>query len=489
MKKIKLKSLILISLSVLIILFGTRPILEKKLDRLDFFDKGDYLVDFIDDSDVRIKMKSYAKRIISLYPAHTENLFSLNLDKEIIGVSKYDNYPLGVLDKKTYDYEIDPEKILAANPDLVLITPFIEKENPGFVKTLRRTGINVVSIYPTYFKDFSGYMEKLGMLTGKRNTAKIVIKDFNNQIQEVEEMTKNIDDRVKVYLETSEIEYKTIVSDSFAANAIRIAGGINIARDTSEVDKGIPIAAFGEKKILENAEEIDVFLSQRGGTFSGGNTHSIVIRPGFDKIKAVKNMRVYTVDERLVFHPTLRYIKGIKELCRIFYPETFDDIDHYASESEITREVLAEIFVKYAHRHIFVPSSKYYKGERVGHTYGFFEDVPLNHERFDFIETAVLAGYIDSFNVDDLEMFYPEKFVTRDELAKAVYLLGDISKKKNHTNIKDLHEIENKKIVQALVDNKIFKLRDGFFHPKENVTANEVIEVLNKLSEGEIYHD
>lgn len=481
MKKIKLRTLILISLSVLIILFGTRPFLEKKLDRLDIFYNGDYLVDFLDDSDVRIKMNSYAKRIISLYPAHTENLFSLNLDKEIIGVSKYDNYPLAVLDKKSYDYEIDPEKILAANPDLVLITPFIERENPNFVKTLRRTGINVVSLYPTYFKDFSAYIEKLGMLTGKRNTAKILIKDFNNQIQEIEEMTKNIDNRVNVYLETSEIEYKTIISDSFAANAIRLAGGTNIANDTSPIDKYIPIAAFGEKKLLKNAENIDVYLSQRGGTFSGGNTHSILIRPDFDKIKAVKNMRVYTVDERLVFHPTLRYIKGIKELRRIFYPDTFDDINYYASESDITRGVLAEILVKYSHKHIFVPSSKYYKGEYEGHTYGFFEDVPLDHERFDFIETAVLAGYIDSFKVDDIEMFYPEKYVTRDELARAVYLLGDVSKKKIHSQIKDLNEIDNKKIVQALVDNKIFELKDGYFYPKEYVSVNEVIEALYKL--------
>lgn len=128
-----------------------------------------------------------------------------------------------------------------------------------------------------------------------------------------------------------------------------------------------------------------------------------------------------------------------------------------------------------------MPTSKYYKGEYEGHVYGFFEDVPLDHERFDFIETAVLAGYIDSFKVDDLEMFYPEKHVTRDELAKAVYLLGDISKKKFHKPIKDLDKIENKKIVQALVDNSIFELKDGYFYPKEYVSINEVIRVLYKL--------
>jgi iron complex transport system substrate-binding protein len=481
MKKIKLRTLIMISLSVLIILFGARPFLEKKLDKLDIFDNGEYLVNFIDNSDVRIKMNSYAKRIISLYPAHTENLFSLNLDKEIIGVSKADNFPLGVLKKKTYDYEGDPEKILGANPDLVLITPFIEKENPGFVKTLRRAGINVVSLYPMDFKDFSHYIETLGILTGKKNTAKILVQNFNGQIQEIEAMTKDIDNRVKVFLETSEIEYDTILPNSFAAKAMELAGGTNIAGDASKVDDRVPIASFGKEKLLDNADNIDIYLSQRGGTFSGGNTHSILIRPGFDKIKAVKNMDIHNIHERLVFHPTLRYIKGVKELCRIFYPEIFDDINPYASENYMPRGLLAEVLIKYAHKSIFVPTSKYYKGEYEVHVYGFFEDVPLDHERFDFIETAVLAGYIDSFKVDDLEMFYPEKHVTRDELAKAVYLLGDISKKKFHKPIKDLDKIENKKIVQALVDNSIFELKDGYFYPKEYVSINEVIRVLYKL--------
>ncbi len=33
------------------------------------------------------------KRIISLYGAHTENLFNLGLDHEIIGVSRHETYP------------------------------------------------------------------------------------------------------------------------------------------------------------------------------------------------------------------------------------------------------------------------------------------------------------------------------------------------------------------------------------------------------------
>jgi len=484
MKNIKLKNLILICLMVLTALFSFRPYIEKGLDKIDIFYNEAYLVDFIDDSDVRIKMKSYATRIISLDSSHTENLFSLNLENEIIGVSKSDNYPLGVLSKKRYDYMAEPEKIIAANPDLVLVTPFIEKENPDFVKTLRRTGINVVSLFPVEYIKFSDYIEKMGMVTGKRNTAKILLQNFYDQIKEIEEMTKNIDNRVSVFVETDEIGYKTVIPDSFASNAVKIAGGINIAQDVSKVDNKSYIAEFGIEKIRENADKIDVYISQRGGRNSGGNIHSIEIRPEFDGIKAVENKRVYNINENLISYPTLRYVKGIKELCRILYPDIFDDINVFASEKEITRELLAEISVKYTHKGIYIPSSSYYRAEHEGHTYGFFEDVPLEHERFDFIETAVLSGYMEGFKEDGVEMFYPEKYVTRDEFAKIVYLVGNISKKEVHKKIDDIDEINNKRIVQDLVDNEIFMLKDGRFYPKEFVTVNEVIEAFNRLRKG-----
>lgn len=483
MKNIRLRDLMLICLGVLIVLFSARPYLEKKIDQISLFDSGDYLVDFTDDSDVRIKMKSYGKRIISLAPAHTENLFSLNLDYEIIGVSKEDNYPLRVLDKKAYDYIEEPEKIITAVPDLVLITPSIEKENPDFVKTLRRTGTNVVSLYPVSYGDFSDYIEKLGMLTGKKNTSKIFLENFYKQIEEINEMTKNIENRVNVFFESEEIGYKTIIPDSFASNAIELAGGVNIAKTADKIDEKSYTAEFGIEKLKKEGEQIDVYLSQIGGTNSGGNIHSIVIRPGFEEIKAVRNDRVYNINERLISQPTLRYIKGVKELYRIFYPDIFDDITIYSSEEKITRELLAEISVKYAHKAIYIPSSKYYRSEHKGHTYGFFEDVSLDHENFDFIETAVLAGYINSFKIDGTELFYPENKVTRDEFAKTAYLLGNISRKVDHKEIKDIDQIENKRIVQTLVDNGIFELKDGYFNPLEYVTVNEVIEVLKKLKE------
>ncbi|MFZ2040861.1 MAG: ABC transporter substrate-binding protein, partial [Desulfobacterales bacterium] len=65
-------------------------------------------------------------RIISLYGAHTENLFALGLEREIIGVTRHESYPPAAAHKPVFSYHDDPEKFLAARPDLVLVRPMID---------------------------------------------------------------------------------------------------------------------------------------------------------------------------------------------------------------------------------------------------------------------------------------------------------------------------------------------------------------------------
>ncbi len=481
MKDIKVETIIRISLALIFILFLGRTSIEKAVDNIDIFHIGEYLIDFEDDSGYRIKLDKPATRIISLYPAHTQNLFSLGLNNEIIGVSSSDVYPVKVLDKKSYSYNSNPTRIIEARPDLVLIRPSFETEKTNFVRILKRAGINVVSLYPNKFEEYDDYIIKIGMLTGRKNTANKLLKKFHNDIKQIESQATYIKDKVGVYFESSDVGYKTFTKDSVMIKAIELAGGINVASNACPIEKELPRAHYGINKILYKREKIDIYLSLRGKRGAGGNHHSIMARSKFKDISAIENDKVYEINYNLV-EPTFKYIRGIKELRRIFYPEVFDDISMYNSEEIITREEAAEIYVKKAHKRIFVPSSRYFREEHEDHTYGFFEDVSENHPRFDFIETAVHLGYIDGYEEDGVEYFYPQKGISRDEFAEAIFLISDFEVKEKHIEIKDIKQIDNKKIVQILVDNNIFKLEEGYFKPDKLVTGEEAVSTLNKIN-------
>lgn len=470
-----MKKIILLLLAITFTVVITGCTAEKTTDSSAKVEEGGIRI--VDDLGKTIIMKEPAGRIISLYSAHTENLFALGLDDEIIGVGTKDSYPPCVVQKDVFDYRSDPEKVIAVNPDLVLIRPFISKSSPDFVKALENAGINVVCLYPDKFDDFIPYINKLAKLTGKEEEAEKLIINFKKELSEIENITKDIKNKKRVYFESTEKEYRTITNDCMAANAIRIAGGINVASDARPVKEGSSIASYGAERILARADEIDVYVAQRGAMNAGGTPHSIRIRPGFDTIKAVRENKIYNIDEKLISSPTFRFATGVRELARFFYPEIFDDLSKYRDKEQISRQEMAEIVVKYKHKPVFSPNWRYYKQKKDGHVYGGFKDVPIEHPYFNYIETAVLSGYIDCNDVQ----YHPEKPVTRDELANIIFMMFDVKDKSVPINIKDIKNCKNAKIVEMLCKNGIMNLDENSnFNPELYVSGNEVLEAFEK---------
>jgi iron complex transport system substrate-binding protein len=237
------------------------------------------------------------------------------------------------------------------------------------------------------------------------------------------------------------------------------------------------------KRLLEQADKIDVLVSQQGTMNAGGSVHSISIRPGFHAIKAVQNERVYVINEKIISSPTFRYVKGIRELARMFYPEIVDNISKFKTQEAMTRAKMAEAVVRFKHKPIFVPTSRYYRKKHTGHTYGTFKDVDTNNPYFDFIETTVISGYMESVKEERNQWFYPERPVTRDELARILFMLHDFEKTKDHVTIKDLDEVSTPRIIQIIVDNGIMACEENYFQPEKIVTGGEVVKTLEKLRE------
>jgi iron complex transport system substrate-binding protein len=435
-------------------------------------------IEFTDDVGRTIKVEKPAKKIISLYSAHTENLFYLGLADEIIGVGTSDAYPVDVLNKKVFSYKSDPEKIIVEEPDLVLLRPFIDRSKPEFVQALENAGIQVVSLYPESFDKFDDYIIKLGKLTGRTYTAKMKLKEFHEELDKIKLTTSKIENKKKVYFESTEADLRTITPDSMPGRAIVMAGAINVASDAVAMRAGTSIASYGAERILEKADEIDVFISQRGAMNAGGNEHSISIRPGFDNIKAVKDGNIFVINEKHASSPTFRYVKGVKEIARYCYPEMMDSLESFNSNEALNRAVLADMAVKYTHRQIFSPSSKYYRSKGRGHVYGEFTDVTYKDLDYEYIESAVMAGLVKY----DGKLFNRNVKITRYDLAQTLYLFEDVKRDGREVDIKDIDKYQKSNIVKAMVVNGIMNLdKDGNFNGDLVVTVNEAREIMERM--------
>jgi iron complex transport system substrate-binding protein len=260
-------------------------------------------------------------RIISLYGAHTENLFHLGLENQIVGVSINDTFPLKAQKKQTFSYHDDPEKFLAFRPDLVLVRPMIDNSYPNLINRLEKSGITIVSLQPSGADQMYDYWLKLGLLTGKQKQSEKMVKDFQEKIASIKSITNGIHPKKRVYFQAIHTRMKTFTKGAMPIFALEIAGGVNIASDARS-SRNTNIANYGKEQILAKASQIDVFLAQKG-IMNQVNIEQIKKEPGFKIIKAVKQNQIYLIDESIISRPVPRLYKGIVTIGRILYPETF----------------------------------------------------------------------------------------------------------------------------------------------------------------------
>ena len=263
------------------------------------------------------------ERIISLYGAHTENLFNLGLDNEIIGVSRHETYPPQALQKRVFSYRDDPEKFLAVHPDLVIIRPMIDRGYPQIVSMLEKNGITVISLQPGTVEDMYAYWNILGILSGKQQQALRMISQFKAAVSDFKSLTDTRAAKKRVYFEAIHDKMKTFAPDSMAVFALEIAGGINVATDAEPV-RNTNIAYYGKEHILSRGREIDVYLAQ-SGAMNKPSIKLIMNEPGFNTIKAVADRQIYIIDEQIVSRPTMRLLNGIYHIGKILYPEDFSE--------------------------------------------------------------------------------------------------------------------------------------------------------------------
>lgn len=275
----------------------------------------------VDQAGRKITVTQPFKRIISLYGAHTENLFGLGLNTEIVGVSRGAHCPPQAPQKTIYSYHDDAEKFLGARPDLVLIRPMIDRGYPALVQRLEQSGITVLSLQPGSIDEMFVYWQILGVLTGKQAQACDMVQTFKQAVRTLDQKTRAIDPKKKVYFESIHNKMKTFTRNAMAIFALETAGGINIAADAIS-SRGTNVANYGKERILAHAGEIDVYLAQKG-TMNQPTISLIKTEPGFHLIRAVRENQVFIINEMLVSRPTPRLLEGVLEIGRCLYPEVF----------------------------------------------------------------------------------------------------------------------------------------------------------------------
>jgi len=276
-------------------------------------------VTVIDDLGRTVTIPNAPTRIVCVSPGVTEIVYALGLGDKVVGVDIYSDYPPEVISKRRIRdiYTPDPDEIAALNPDVVIIYSFFGPGDPN-VENLERLGVPLIVTCPTSFDDVFRDILLIGNATGRRVEAGALTNTLKERVKRVRDLTCNVTKKPKVYFEIWYPPIYTVGPGSWPHHLIEIAGGINIFGNasTSWVN---PV----EEEVI--VAKPDIIITIRGMPGYHETLETIKMRgAGWEEIPAIKNGKVYSLDESLVGRPGPRLVDGLEIMAGILHPELFN---------------------------------------------------------------------------------------------------------------------------------------------------------------------
>ncbi len=254
-----------------------------------------------------------SKRIVSLAPGVTEKLFDLGVISYLVGRTDYCIYPSQVANIPSIGTMFSPnvEKIIELKPTLVIAeTHFNEK----VLNKLREAGIEVFAINsPNNFNEMFDFIKKLGFITGENYQARAIIGSLKNKIDRTKFVLKDVKTKPKAYyaIGAGMGDY-TAGQDTFIAELIRTAGGINVGDQV----KGW---TFSLEKLIESNPNV-IF----GPKYS---IDTMITNNSYKGLSAIKNKNYFVVDENIFNLSGPRLInEGLKILVTSFHKEKVKEL-------------------------------------------------------------------------------------------------------------------------------------------------------------------
>jgi len=235
-------------------------------------------------------MPSYAatsvpKRIISLSPSATEDLFAIGAGLQVIAVDDLSNYPTSAPITKLSAFTPNVEAIAAYQPDLVVLNANATKAQ-DIQSALEKLKIKVfVEHAPNTLADAYSEITALGTATGNLSKAQMVISDMKVKISKIVTTAKK-HKSLFIFHELDNTLYSA-TSTTFIGHVYADFKLVNIADKAAKADDaGYP--QLQSEYIIKTNPQI-IFLSDAQ---DGVTPAAVAKRAGWSGISAVKKHQI-----------------------------------------------------------------------------------------------------------------------------------------------------------------------------------------------------
>jgi len=256
------------------------------------------------------------QRIISTSPALTELLFAIGAGDRIVGVTEFCVFPPEAKEIRKIGGIINPslETIIGLKADLVVL---------GSLNTKLRENLRATAI-PTLFVDESGLgdilqnIRKLGEALHLKTEANALVENLAMQIEQVKTEAE-AEERKRVMLVVGRSpgslnDIYVVGGNVFLDDLIQLAGGENIFGDLT-----LQYSKISKEEILARTPEIIVESAHNIKLTDKKKDAMTNVWGRLSALPAVKNQRIYFLNEDYLLLPGPRFIHTLTKLKSILH--------------------------------------------------------------------------------------------------------------------------------------------------------------------------
>lgn len=255
-----------------------------------------------DDRGVVVALPAPAQRIVTLSPHLAEIVHAAGAGAKLVGVARFSDYPETVrwLPQVGDAARIDPERVLALRPDLVLA--WKSGNQAGDVDRLETLGLHVFVTEPAHLADVPRVMRAVGALAGTSAAADQAEKKFNNKINKIKFTGHG--EPLRVFYEIWHRPLLTVNGRHMISDVLALCGGANV---------------FASARPLTPAVSIEAVVAARPEAIVGGSSATPPLE--FEaqwrraSVAALASLPVIHVPPDLIQRATPRIAEGAQVVC------------------------------------------------------------------------------------------------------------------------------------------------------------------------------
>lgn len=261
-----------------------------------------------------------AARIVSLSPSTTEAVYAVGAGAQMVGRSRYCDFPSEVTKLPQVGGYVDPsfEAILALRPDLV-----IGARGPAGSALSEKLEARGIATYFPPTESFDAIDEMLlgiGERTGRADAGRAVVDGVHRRIAAIERAVAS-SPKTRVLVVFGVDPLSVAGPSSFPDEMIRRAGGTNVITEGEAYPKiGVERVLALDPDVIVNAAMMEERASERLRKDA----------PGWSRVRAVQADRVSTITDEAVLRPGPRIADGLALLAKALHPEAAAAIDRGA---------------------------------------------------------------------------------------------------------------------------------------------------------------